>query len=205
VVCSLILISVPGCKRIPQPPAATSSESVLVKEPPEDYVEIDTTKRELRVCRGKEVIGEFPEIRLGRAGAGIKKKQGDGVTPLGSFSIGWINKSSKFHIFIGLNYPSIEYAKTGLATGIISQKEFELITRAQQERTKPPQDTKLGGLIGLHGIGKGSLKIHKLVNWTEGCIALENKQIEKLVKIVHLGMKTVIREGVEGHCLSARP
>ncbi len=67
------------------------------------------------------------------------------------------------------------------------------ILRAFQEQAIPPQETPLGGYIGIHGIGRGDPAIHQKFNWTQGCIALTNRQIDDLSKWVHVGMRVVIR------------
>ena len=57
----------------------------------------------------------------------------------------------------------------------------------------PPQQTALGGHIGIHGIGAGDPRIHEDFNWTSGCIALTNAQIDDLAGWVRLGMRVVVR------------
>ena len=57
----------------------------------------------------------------------------------------------------------------------------------------PPQDTVLGGHIGIHGIGEGNPEIHRRFDWTQGCIALTNEEIEQLANLVGIGAKVVIR------------
>ena len=57
----------------------------------------------------------------------------------------------------------------------------------------PPQDTPLGGQIGIHGIGNGDQDIHHNYNWTNGCIALTNEQIDQLGKWIKPGVLVNIR------------
>ena len=60
--------------------------------------------------------------------------------------------------------------------------------------TDPPQDTPLGGQIGIHGLGHGNPGIHNAgINWTSGCVALDNRQIEALRPWVKVGMRVEIR------------
>ena len=54
----------------------------------------------------------------------------------------------------------------------------------------PP--TTLGGLIGIHGIGKGDPRVHRDFNWTFGCVALTNEQIDQLRPWVRLGTRVVL-------------
>jgi L,D-peptidoglycan transpeptidase YkuD (ErfK/YbiS/YcfS/YnhG family) len=58
---------------------------------------------------------------------------------------------------------------------------------------QPPQNTILGGAIGIHGIGNGDPEIHKRFHWTEGCVAVTNEQIERLAELVDIGTRVVIR------------
>jgi hypothetical protein len=57
----------------------------------------------------------------------------------------------------------------------------------------PPQNTALGGRIGLHGLGRGDPKVHQQFNWTNGCIALTNEQIDQLLTWVGKGTRVSIR------------
>lgn len=187
----------------PTPPITLPQPTPVV--PDTEYIEVDTTARVLRVCKGSSLIREFPHLRLGTSRAGIKKRRGDGITPLGNFTVGWITHVTKFRVFIGLNYPSFDDAMRGLSEGIINQQDFERIKKAIEKHARPPQDTPLGGMIGIHGLGKGDPEIHRLVNWTDGCIALDNYQIKQLAKLTYTGMPVNVYERVEGRCLNLPP
>jgi len=69
----------------------------------------------------------------------------------------------------------------------ISMKEYQSIIEAHQNGKVPPQNTALGGQVGIHGLGSKSLSIHQAINWTFGCIALTNQQIDELSKNIKLG------------------
>ena len=122
-----------------------------------------------------------------------KRRRGDDVTPRGVYSVGWIRTESKFVHFIGLNYPSVVDAERGLHDGVIGEAAYERIKRAHERGERPPQDTALGGQIGIHGVGKGSLEIHRIANWTSGCIAMENLDVRRLARMVRVGMRVEIR------------
>jgi L,D-peptidoglycan transpeptidase YkuD (ErfK/YbiS/YcfS/YnhG family) len=49
----------------------------------------------------------------------------------------------------------------------------------------------LGGQIGIHGLGSGDIKVHEVFDWTHGCIALTNSQIDHLSQLVDTG--TVVK------------
>jgi len=57
----------------------------------------------------------------------------------------------------------------------------------------PPQDTNLGGLLGIHGVGRGNKRVQGVFDWTQGCVAVSNQQIDKLAKWMFLGMRVEIK------------
>lgn len=145
---------------------------------------IDTDALTLEVKKGGQTLETLENIAIGRNGAGFKALRGDDVTPVGTYKIGWINEKSSFYRFFGLSYPSIDNAHAALDKGIIDPVTFKTIVKAHQSHSIPPQNTPLGGQIGIHGLGRGDEKIHRSMNWTHGCIALTNNQIDRLSKWV---------------------
>ena len=154
---------------------------------------IDIGEKSLSVLQGDVVRRTYNNISIGRAGSTSDKKRRDGKTPLGEFHITRITTDTPFHRFFGLDYPGLERAERARADGTISQTRYAEIRRAIQTKQVPPQDTVLGGYIGIHGIGKGNIAIHEDFNWTYGCIALTNAQIDDLSKWVRIGTKVTIR------------
>ncbi len=152
---------------------------------------VDTQAMSLEVKRGQKTVEVFENISIGRNGAGFKEQRGDDVTPLGNYKIGWVNTKSTFRKFYGFNYPSKQNAQKALADGLISRKTFRTIERAHLRNRTPPQHTPLGGRLGIHGLGRANKNIHKNMNWTHGCIALTNAQIDRLGKWIKKG--TVVR------------
>ncbi len=154
---------------------------------------IDTKNLLLKVKQGDETLDVFNNIAIGRGGAGEKNKAGDDITPLGNYKIAWVNYDSPYQVFYGFDYPSIENARNALQRGLINKPVFDSIVRAHKNGQVPPQNTPLGGQIGLHGLGRGDVRIHLMTNWTHGCIALTNKQIERLGRWIEKGTVVVIR------------
>ena len=152
---------------------------------------IDTGKLTLEVKQGQETIETFSGIAIGRGGAGFKEFRGDDITPLGTYKIGWVNRKSHYHRFYGFDYPSPENVERAFADGLISRSVYSKITKAHQHQAVPPQSTPLGGQIGIHGLGRGDIKIHKTMNWTHGCVALTNEQIDRLDRWIKKG--TVVK------------
>ena len=157
------------------------------------WVLIDIGKMNLSVLQGDTVKRSYKNISIGRGGSTAEKKRYDGKTPLGEFRIIRMTTDTPFHRFFGLDYPDLERAKSARQAGTINQTRYAAIRRAIQAKQVPPQETVLGGYIGIHGIGEGSVVIHEDFNWTQGCIALTNAQIDDLVNWLRIGTKVVIR------------
>jgi len=157
------------------------------------WILIDTGKMSLSVLQGNIVKRVYRNISIGRGGSTADKKQHDGKTPLGEFHIIRMTTDTPFHRFFGLDYPKLEHAERARLAGTISQARYAAIRRAIEAKQVPPQDTALGGYIGIHGIGKGNVAVHGDFNWTYGCIALTNAQIDDLSNWVRIGTKVIIR------------
>ena len=159
-------------------------------------VEISKSGRSLAIKQDEEVIRHY-NIAHGRGGKGTKIRSGDNKTPTGTYRAIDFKSNSKFHFFIQLNYPNPLDAWRGYINEVISADEFKQIVLAYKRKTLPPQDTGLGGQIGIHGIGETTdekYRIHEALNWTEGCIAVTNEEINELRKYISLGTRVVIRE-----------
>ncbi len=154
---------------------------------------IDTQKLELQVKLGDVTLVKYSNISIGRNGSGFKRRRGDDTTPLGKYRISWINRKSRYNLFFGFNYPSIENAGDALKKKLIDQKTYKRIVRSHQSHQVPPQNTPLGGLIGIHGLGRADKKIHESMNWTHGCIALTNEQINNLDKLIKKGTLVIVK------------
>jgi len=159
-------------------------------------IEISKSKQELSVKNGNKVIKNY-RVAYGKGGNGIKRQLGDKKTPLGVYKIIDFKDDSKFHFFMQLDYPNLLDAWYGYKNEVITATEFKEIATAFKNKQIPPQNTKLGGYIGIHGLGittEQKILIHEGNNWTEGCIALTNEQINDLRQYVSIGTKVVIRE-----------
>lgn len=141
-------------------------------------------QRELELFDGAKLIKTY-KIALGFAPAGDKEKEGDGKTPEGKFYVFTKNPNSQFHLSLGISYPGIEDAKRGLKDKTITQAEYDEIARAIKEKRMPLQKTALGGEIYIHGGGNAD-------DWTFGCVALQNEEIEELFKAIPVGTEVEI-------------
>jgi murein L,D-transpeptidase YafK len=159
----------------------------------ETWILVDTRNMTLSVLQGDTVRRTYKRIAIGRGGTTIDKEQGDDKTPLGEFHLVRIAPNSPFHRFFGLDYPTLGHAERALQAGIIGPEDYAAIRRAFETGDIPPQATPLGGFLGIHGIGEGDPAIHADFNWTHGCIALTNQQIDDLSNWIRLGMRVVVR------------
>ncbi|MEZ5777657.1 MAG: L,D-transpeptidase [Paracoccaceae bacterium] len=135
-----------------------------------DRILIEKADRRLTVFRDGAALRSYT-IALGFAPEGDKVRQGDGKTPEGLFRINRRNANSAYHLSLGLDYP----------------RRTDLI-RASAAGYSP------GGDIFIHGqpnafFGKATLR-H---DWTAGCIAMSDAEIEELWRIAPMGTEVEIR------------
>lgn len=162
-------------------------------EPSGSWLLIDTQAETLTVMGERGPLRVFDNIAVGVRGVGVKQQRGDAITPLGSFRVGWINPYSQFKLFFGLDYPNLEHARLALYDGRIDDATFNAISRELAAGRSPPQETPLGGQIGIHGLGGNDPYVHANSDWTNGCVALTNEQIDALARWVKVGTRVEIR------------
>jgi len=136
-------------------------------------------KRQLMLFDGDTLIRTYA-IDLGTEPVGQKVRAGDGRTPEGSFYVVTKNAESGFCRFLGISYPGPQFVQEGLARGLISTGEAATIIEAAHDHRCPPWRTALGGGIGIHGHRQGR-------DWTGGCIAVSDTQVEELFSVLRLG------------------
>lgn len=108
-----------------------------------------------------------------------KCMEGDRCTPEGWFKIANKNPASKYHKFMGLNYPN----DSSIAR-FNHLKEEGLI----------PKTARMGGSVGIHGIWPGGDDMIDMgVGWTDGCIAIKNKDIDDLYSLVGVGTNVLVK------------
>jgi murein L,D-transpeptidase YafK len=127
-------------------------------------------------------------IALGRNAAADKSVEGDHATPLGEFYICAKNPRSRYFLSLCISYPNAEHARRGLASQLIGAEEYGQILDALRAGTMPPQHTRLGGEIYIHGRGVKEPETASLEkDWTRGCIALDNSSMEDLYHRIEVG------------------
>ena len=160
-------------------------EPVAVDEPMSDpKIIVWKSERRLDLYDGDEVVKSY-RIGLGFAPEGDKEKEGDGRTPEGEYYICQKNPNSNYHLSIGMSYPNVKDATGGIRRGTITQDEHDRIAYAIESKRQPLWNTALGGEIFIHGSGSQS-------DWTLGCIALDNEDIEELYEVIPVGTVVVV-------------
>lgn len=143
------------------------------------------SERKLELYSDKTLIRTY-RVGLGFSPVADKVREGDGATPEGEFYIFVKNNKSAYYLSLGVSYPNEEDAERGLRDGLISKAQRDAIVAAIRKKAAPPQYTKLGGLIYIHGNGSRS-------DWTWGCVALENAEMKELYDAVSVGTPVTIK------------
>ncbi len=155
---------------------------------------VDKSDKLLTVYTGNNPLKAY-RIELGEGGTGDKQVAGDHKTPDGSFYIAQKSILSPADEYLGtrwmrLSYPNIEDAQRGLSSGLIDKTTYNAIVNAINNGQIPPQNTALGGGIGIHG---GSVPAFG-TNWTWGCVGLTNKDVQDFYDYTKVGTKVTIRQ-----------
>ncbi|AGY91935.1 hypothetical protein SPICUR_04785 [Spiribacter curvatus] len=166
--------------------AASSAPSADV------WVRVDTGSEITEVWRGDERLLRLDDIAFGRGGISDLHLKGDQTTPRGEYRITHVNEESRFHRFIGINYPTLDHLDRARQRGALTESQYRAMLDDGLRDGRFPQDGILGGYIGFHGIGDGDPDIHAAFHWTEGCIAMTNAQIETLQSLVGVGTPVVV-------------
>lgn len=137
-----------------------------------DHILVEKTKRKLTLFSDGQVIKQY-KISLGRNPVGTKIRAGDNRTPEGVYNIDYRIEDSDYHMALHISYPS----------------ESD-IRRARQMGYSP------GGSIMLHGLKNDDDEIayyHGYFDWTKGCIAVTDTEIEEIWRLVPNGTSIEIR------------
>ena len=126
-------------------------------------------------------------VALGRAPVGTKQTHGDQRTPEGNYNVSGPARLSRFHRLIPIDYPSQRDADSALERGAITAREHARIVARRAHDRPPPQNTALGGELGLHGEGPAWQGETAGLDWTYGCIAVRDPEIDFLAHRVRVG------------------
>jgi len=128
-----------------------------------DRVVVSKSERLLTLYLKNQPIRTY-RVALGSHPVGPKQQEGDGRTPEGSYVLDYRNAKSAFHLSLHVSYPSPADS-----------------ARARERSVNP------GGLIMVHGLPNrlGFLgSFHTLRDWTDGCIAVTDSEIEEIRRVV---------------------
>lgn len=172
-----VLAGTVSCR--PPPPAAVTPAPPKTVPAGRASIHVSKSARRLTLfVEGKEVFSA--RVALGKSARGPKEREGDRRTPEGDYYVCTRNDKSRFHRFLGLSYPNLGDAEAGFRAGRITRAQRDAIEAAVRARRRPPWDTPLGGEVGLHGSGAGR-------DWTLGCIALDDRDVDVLWEACALG------------------
>ena len=135
-----------------------------------DRIVIEKGRRTMVAYRDGEIQKRY-RIGLGFAPEGDKQQQGDGKTPEGVFRVDRRNDRSRFHLSLGIDYPRPEDRAEAAERGV-----------------------NPGGDIFIHG-QPNKLADNMMIpgDWTEGCVAITNPEIEELFRHTRIGTEVEIR------------
>lgn len=152
----------PDGARPPAPPARLTS--------PVQRILIEKGARRMTVWQSDGPSRQF-RIALGFSPSGDKSRQGDGRTPEGTFRIDRLNRSSAYHLSLGLDYPQRRHRDEARRAGVDP-----------------------GGDIMIHGQPNQVPDGYKVKgDWTAGCIALTNAEVEEVFAHATIGTPVEIR------------
>jgi murein L,D-transpeptidase YafK len=137
-----------------------------------DRIVVEKSARMMKLMRGTEVLKTY-KVALSREAVGAKEREGDHKVPEGQYVIDTKNSHSRFHLALHISYPNATDREKAHKLGV-----------------------KPGGDIEIHGLGRGygwvgSLQHH--VDWTDGCIAVTNSEIDEIWSLVPVGTPLEIR------------
>ncbi len=137
-----------------------------------DRIVIEKSKRTLTLMSGNTVLKTY-KVALGGQPVGAKQRQGDHKTPEGLYVVDQKNPASIFRRALHLSYPNAQDRENARKLGV-----------------SPGGDVEIHGLGAKYGwVGAA----HRLTDWTDGCIAVTNEEIDEIWPLVQLGAPVEIR------------
>ena len=146
--------------------ACSTSKFKRYNGPEVTYVVVNKSDRRMFLMHHDRVLKDY-RIMLGFAPVGHKYFEGDGRTPEGVYSIDRRNPNSKFHLSLGISYPNEQDRM--LAESLGKSPGGDIFIHGQKDPTKKDKD-----------------------DWTWGCIAVNNKEIERIYAMVNDGTPIAI-------------
>ena len=136
-----------------------------------DRIVVHKANRTLDLYSGGEIVRTY-HVSLGRSPVGPKTQAGDGRTPEGNYRLDYRKLDSSFHRALHISYPSAADISGASARGVAP-----------------------GGNVMVHGM-KNRLgwigRAHRLIDWTDGCVAVTDSEIEEILGAVPDGTPITI-------------
>jgi murein L,D-transpeptidase YafK len=153
-------------------PASLRASRIPFRAKQADRIVIVKSARTMTLYNGREILRTY-HVALSRDPVGPKERAGDHKVPEGDYVVDMKNAHSRFHLALHLSYPNASDRK-----------------RARKLGVDP------GGNVEIHGLESpyawmGSLQ--RQVNWTDGCIAVTNSEVEELWRLVSVGTRVEIK------------
>ncbi|MBT3235721.1 MAG: L,D-transpeptidase family protein [Bdellovibrionales bacterium] len=144
----------------------------IIEDQPVDQIVVDKGRRLLYLLQGDQAIRSY-KIAMGASPQGHKRQQGDERTPEGNYLIEYKNPNSKYHLSLAVDYPN-----------------------AADEAYAEEHGVSPGGDIMIHGLPnpwwQRMFVNHPEKNWTNGCIAVNDQEIEEIWELVEAGTRIEI-------------
>ena len=137
-----------------------------------DRIVVEKSKRTLALMDGSRILKTY-KVALGGQPVGAKDRQGDHKTPEGIYSVDAKNPNSQFYKALHISYPNPADRANARKLGVSP-----------------------GGDVEIHGLGAKWGWIgakHLLTDWTDGCIAVTNEEIDEIYPLVKIGTTVEIR------------
>jgi murein L,D-transpeptidase YafK len=137
-----------------------------------DGIVIVKSQRTMTLMGQGQVLRSYT-VALGREPLGPKERAGDHKTPEGQYVVDAKNAKSRFHLALHISYPNA------------TDRE-----RARKLGVDP------GGDVEIHGVGRAFFwvgSLHRWIDWTDGCVAVTNSEIEEIWPLVPVGTRVEIR------------
>lgn len=157
-IASLAIVALGGVLTWANWPTSTLPEGTAV-----DRVVVKKSARVLELYKGAQLVRSYP-VSLGRRPIGAKEHMGDGRTPEGNYRLDYRKLDSSFHRALHISYPDLRDVAAARAKG-----------------------ADAGGLIMIHGMknGLGWIgRIHRAIDCTDGCVAVTDREIEEIIRLV---------------------
>ena len=161
-----VIITIFLCSLFPFFPAIASAIKA-------DKIIVFKSKRVMLLLNNGEILNAY-RISLGKHPVGHKIRQGDQKTPEGTYVIDSRILGSKFHLALHISYPNDADIKN-----------------AQQLGVDPGGDIVIHGLP--NGLGRKIGKLHRMTDWTDGCIAVTNSEMEGIWQLIPDGTTIEIK------------